>query len=88
MLLALTLPMLRLLWSKDAKIFENHPCPADTHWIALAGCSHMSTHVPGFQSFLRGFFHYFVLAKLTASSIRVKELSCLHHPHCLKSNPG
>ena len=32
----------------------------------------MSTHIPGFKSFLMGFFlHYFVLAKLVTSSIRV-----------------
>ena len=31
----------------------------------------MSTHLPGFQSFL-SFFTYFVLAKLSTSSIRVK----------------
>ena len=32
----------------------------------------MSTHVPGFQYFLRFFLHHFVLAKLaTVSSIRV-----------------
>ena len=33
----------------------------------------MSTHVPGFQSFFQSeFLHYFILAKLTTSCIRVK----------------
>ena len=32
----------------------------------------MSTHLPGFQSFLKSFLHHFVLAKLATSSIRVK----------------
>ena len=31
----------------------------------------MSTHMPGFQTFLR-FLHHFVLVKLASSSIRVK----------------
>ena len=34
----------------------------------------LSTHVPGFGSFLV-FLHHFVLAKLTISSIRVKGLA-------------
>ena len=33
----------------------------------------MSTHVPGFQSFLKGLLHHFVLAKLVTSSIGVKD---------------
>ena len=33
--------------------------------------SQMSTHVPGFQSFLRGFFASFSLDKLATSGIRV-----------------
>ena len=31
------------------------PCHVGTHWIALAEYSHMSTHLPGFQSFFRIF---------------------------------
>ena len=41
------------------------------HSIALAEYSQMGTHMPGFQSF-SAFLHHFVLAKLAASSIRVK----------------
>ena len=47
---------------------------SDTHWIALAEYSQMSTHVPRFQSFFR-FLHHFVQAKLATSSIRVKQVS-------------
>ena len=32
----------------------------------------MSTHVTGFQSFLLGFLHHFVLAKLDTTSLTVK----------------
>ena len=39
----------------------------------------MSTHMPGFQSFL-DVLHHFVLAKLGTSSIRVKTYSCLKQP--------
>ena len=31
----------------------------------------MSTHLPGFQSFLLGLLHHFVTAKLAPSSVRV-----------------
>ena len=41
----------------------SNPCHVGIHWIALAECSQMSTHMPGFL--------YFVLAKLAISSIRV-----------------
>ena len=34
----------------------------------------MSTNVPGFQSFSVYFLHYFVLAKLATSSIRVNRI--------------
>ena len=74
----LTLSMLRLrssmvetckrLW-KPSK-----PCHVGIHWKALAEYFHMSTHLPGFQSF-SNFLHHFVLAKLATSSIRVKQLS-------------
>ena len=49
------------------------PCHYGIHWIALSEHSQMSTHLPGFQSFVR-FLHHFVLAKLAISSIRVKEM--------------
>ena len=71
----LTIPMLRLLSSKaqGCKYFwkiSKH-CHVGIHWITLHEYSQMSTHVPGFQSFFR-FLHYFVLAKLATTSIRVK----------------
>ena len=71
----LTLPMLRLLSSKaqERKDFwkTSKPCHAGTHWIALAEYSHMSTHLPRFQS-LSWVLHYSILAKLANSSIWVK----------------
>ena len=36
----------------------------------------MSTHVPGFQTFFSFFLHYFVMANLATSSIRVKCVVC------------
>ena len=48
------------------------PCHVGTHWKALAEYSQVSTHLPGFQSFLRILYH-FVLVKSATSSIRVKE---------------
>ena len=54
-----TLPILRLLSSKvqGRKDFwkPSKPCHVGIHWKALAECSQMSTHLPGFQSFLRLF---------------------------------
>ena len=42
----------------------------------------MSTHMPGFQSFLKSFFALLVLAKLATSSIRVKiSVNNLNPPH-------
>ena len=38
----------------------------------------MSTHMPGFQSFLKTFLCRFVLAKLATSSIRVKGTPISH----------
>ena len=74
--LYITLPMLRPLLSKPQghKYFwkSSKPCHVGIHLKALAGCSLMSTYMPGFQSFFR-FFASFVLAKLATSSIRVKE---------------
>ena len=66
----LTLPMPRLLSSqaqgrKDIKSFK--PCHVGIHWKALIVYCQMSTLMPGNQSFFRGFF---VLAKLTTTSIR------------------
>ena len=43
-----------------------------SHRVALAEYSHMSTHLPGFQSF-SVFLHHFVLAKIATCSIRVNE---------------
>ena len=68
----LTLPMLRLLSSKEKFIFG-------IHWKALAAYSKRSTHIPGFC-----FLHHFELAKLAASSIRVKQTI---HPTCLGFKP-
>ena len=69
-----TLPMLRLLSFKaqGGKDFRkpSKPCHVGIHWIALAEYSHMSTHLPEFQSFF-SFFNHFVLAKLVTSRIRV-----------------
>ena len=47
------------------------PCHVGIHWIAHAGYSQTSMHMPVFQLFL-GIFHHFVWAKLATSSIRVK----------------
>ena len=71
-----TLPMLRLLSSKpeERKDFwkpSKPSCHVVIHWIALAECSQMSTHLQGCQSFLV-FLHHFVLAELVAISMRVK----------------
>ena len=50
------LPILRLLSSKGQRCRKHSkPCHVGIHWIALAECSQMSTHVPGFQSFSRFF---------------------------------
>ena len=66
--------MLRPLSSKaqGCKYFwkPSKPCNVGIHWTALVEYSRMSTHKPGFQSFL-SFLHHFVLAKLAISSIRV-----------------
>ena len=56
------------------------PCHVGIHWIALTEYSHMSTHVPGFQSFYR-FLHHFVLAKLVTSSMMVSTPSW-GYPYC------
>ena len=64
----LTLPMLRLLSSKaqERKDFgkPSEPCHVGTHWKALAEHSHMSTHLPGFQSFYR-FFASFCICQIS-----------------------
>ena len=64
----LTLLMLRLLSSKhkNAEIFENFfkPCHVGNHWKALAESYQMSTHLPGFQSFLSFFRVTFFLPNL------------------------
>ena len=64
--------MLRLLSSmveKCKKLWKpSKPCHVGIHWKAPAEYFHMSTHLPGFQSF-SNFLHHFVLAKLATSSI-------------------
>ena len=57
------------------------PCCVGIYSIALAEYSQMSTHVPGFQSLFR-FFAYFVLDKLTSSSIRVKKVDVFKAVYC------
>ena len=52
---------------------SSKPCHVGIHWIALAEYSQMSTHMPGFLSFV-SCLHHFVLAKLATSSIRVTAL--------------
>ena len=70
-----TLPRLRLLWGpmhKDAVLWKPFkPSHVGIHWIALAECSQMSTHEPGFDHFSQ-FLHHLVMAKLATSSIWVK----------------
>ena len=79
----LTLPMLRLLSSKaqGSNVFWKpfKPCHVGIHWIALTECSHMSTHVPGFQTFFIFFVSICIQAKLATSGIilRVKRY-CFH----------
>ena len=46
------------------------PCHVGIHGIALAECSQMSTHLPGFQSIFRG-FALFCIGQIT-SSVRFK----------------
>ena len=46
------------------------PCHVGIHGKALAEYSHMSTHVAGFQSFLRS-FALIVFVKLATSSTKV-----------------
>ena len=73
---SLTLPILRLLSSKDwgyfppkyrsAKIFENHLNPVmlvSIGWLSLQ-YSKMSTHVPGFQLYFR-FFASFCIGQIS-----------------------
>ena len=64
----LTLPMRGLLLSKVQGCKDFHrpskPCCVGIHWIALAECSRVSTHVPGFQSFFR-FLHHSVMYKIS-----------------------
>ena len=87
----LTLRMLRLLSSitHGYKDFwkTSKTCHVGFHWIALTEYSQVSTHVPGFQSFLR-LLHHFVLAKLTTSSIRVKWMKIWHPLNCNYRVPG
>ena len=70
----LTLPMLRLLSSKEQGCKDfwklSKPCHVVIHYIALTEYSQMSTHMPGFRSFVI-FLRHFELAKLATSSIRM-----------------
>ena len=56
---AFTLSMLRLFSWKSARRKDygkqTKPCHVGIHWRALVEYSQMSTHVPGFRSFFRGF---------------------------------
>ena len=71
----LTHPMPKLLsfkvqWCKyDWKPYQ--PCHIGIHWKALADYCQMSTHMPGFQFFLKVFCIILWLAKLAISSKRV-----------------
>ena len=60
--------MLRLLLSKvqGHKDFQkpSKPCHVGINWKALTEYTQISTHMSGLHSFLRFFFHHFVLAKL------------------------
>ena len=64
-----SLPMLRLLSSKAQgfKDFQktSKPCHGGIHWIGIAEYSQMSTQVPGFHSFFRGFFASFCIGQIT-----------------------
>ena len=78
--------MLWLLSSKaqGCKDFwkPSKPCHVGIPWIALAEYSQMSTHMPGFQSFL-SVLHCFVMAKLVTSSMMDKDRGFMlnHHGH-------
>ena len=64
----LSLLMLRLLSSKlqGRKYFRKplKPCHVGIHWNALTEYFHMSTHLPGFQSFFR-FFASFCIGQIS-----------------------
>ena len=65
--------MQRFFWT------PSKPCHVGIHWIAIAEYSQMSTHMPWFQSFFKGFLHHFILAKFATSSIRANiALPCLY----------
>ena len=63
--------MLRLFHWHKVSWKPSKPSHVGVHLIALAEYSHSCTHVTGFQAFLLGLLHHFVLAKLTTSSISV-----------------
>ena len=71
----LTLPKLSLLWSKQKRCKDFwkrfKPCHVGIHWLALAECSQMSTHMSGFQSFSRFF-----------ASFRIGQISQQQHKGC------
>ena len=91
----ITLPMLRVLSSKAQELQyfwePSKPCHFGIYLTALTEYSHMSTHLPGFQSIFTGFLHHFILARLATSSIRVKERSMhgrVKKPACLRPTPA
>ena len=43
---------------------SSKPCQVGFHWIAPARYSQMSTHVPGFLSFFKGFFASFCIGQI------------------------
>ena len=71
-----TLPMLRLLLytakGRKESWKRSKPWHVGINLKAHPEYSHISTHVPGFQSFIT-FLHHFVIAKLATSSIRVNQ---------------
>ena len=74
--IALTLPMLRLISSKTQWFFENHLNPVMLEFIEKPSPSILrwASRYQGFSDF-SCFLHYFVLAKLATSSIRVEGLA-------------
>ena len=55
------LPMLGLLSSKAQAFLKSFKSPCvDIHWIARTEYAQMSTHVPGFQEFLRFFASFYI----------------------------
>ena len=66
-------------YSAEAKDFwkPSKPYHIGIHWIVLTENTQMSTQLPGFQPFFKGFLDHFVLAKVATSLIRVKSSSLI-----------